>query len=256
LNSATREKIRAMFERIPEQIRRLAIVFAIVIGGALVLRYLILPASLLEKRIQRESTIQREVAKKIAFAGTTVCGECHEDIQDVKKKGFHKNLACEACHGPAVMHIDDPLTTKPSAPRKRKFCPVCHAYDPSIPTGFPQINPILHNPLKPCITCHNPHDPEPPRIPRECSACHAEIARTKAVSHHALITCTTCHRVPKKHKQMPRRVRARKPQTREFCGKCHGEGSKRKDAPKINLSTHGERYLCWQCHYPHLPGGA
>ncbi len=245
-----------MFERIPEQIRRLAIVFVIVIGGTVVLRYFVLPPSLFETRLHRESTIQREVAKQVKFAGTTVCGGCHEDTATVKRKGFHKNLSCESCHGPAAMHTEDPMTVKPFAPRKRKFCPLCHEYDPSRPTGFPQINVTIHNPLKPCITCHNPHHPEPPTVPKECSACHAEIARTKAVSHHALVSCTTCHRASKKHKVSPRRVKPTKPDTREFCGKCHREGSKRKDAPKIDLSTHGERYLCWECHYPHMPGVA
>ncbi len=24
----------------------------------------------------------------------------------------------------------------------------------------------------------------------------------------------------------------------------------------IDVDTHGGRYLCWQCHYPHLPEGA
>jgi hypothetical protein len=256
LDPGVREKIQRMFKRIPEQIRRLAIVFAFVIGGVVVFRYFILPPSLMEPRLHRESTVQREVAKKIKFAGTTVCGECHEDIAGVKQKGFHKNLACETCHGPAEIHTEDPLTTKPFAPRRRKFCPLCHKYDPSRPTGFPQINVTIHNPLKPCVTCHNPHDPKPPTIPSKCSACHAEIARTKAVSHHALISCTTCHRAPRRHRQNPRRVKPTKPNSREFCGKCHREGSKRRDAPKIDLATHGGRYMCWECHYPHLPGGA
>ncbi len=245
-----------MFERIPEQIRRLAIVFVIVIGGTLVLRYLILPPSLIETRLHQESTIEREVAKQVKFAGAVVCGGCHEDIATVKGKGFHKSLSCESCHGPAAMHTEDPMTVKPFAPRQRKFCPLCHAYDASRPTGFPQINLTIHNPLKPCITCHNPHHPEPPTVPKECSACHAQIARTKAVSHHALVSCTTCHKTPRQHRVSPRRVKPTKPDTREFCGKCHREGSKRKDAPKIDLSTHGERYLCWECHYPHMPGAA
>lgn len=244
-----------MFEKIPEQIRRLAIVIGIVIGGVLVLRYVILPPSLVQTRLHRRSTIQREVAKQVSFAGTTVCGDCHQDVEEVKRKSFHKNLSCESCHGPAAMHTEDPLTVKPFAPRERKFCPLCHAYDPSRPTGFPQINITLHNPLKPCITCHNPHNPEPPTIPKECSACHAEIARTKAISHHALVTCTTCHQAPRRHRLDPRRVKPSKPNSREFCGKCHGQGSKREDAPKIDLATHNQRYLCWECHYPHLPGG-
>ena len=48
-------------------------------------------------------------------------------------------------------------------------------------------------------------------------------------------------------------------EAREFCGKCHGAGVAAKDAPKeapkIDLAAHGGRYLCWECHYPHLPEG-
>jgi hypothetical protein len=147
------------------------------------------------------------------------------------------------------------MAVKPPAPRDRKFCPVCHAYDASRPTGFPQINPTVHNPLKPCIACHNPHDPTPPQTPRACSACHAQIERTKAVSSHALLVCTTCHTVSEQHKKAPRTALPTKPQTREFCAKCHGKDSPQKEPPKIDVTTHGTPYLCWQCHYPHLPEG-
>jgi predicted CXXCH cytochrome family protein len=43
------------------------------------------------------------------------------------------------------------------------------------------------------------------------------------------------------------------PDDRSFCGKCHGEDSGVKSTPKIDLLEHGEKYLCWQCHYPHMP---
>jgi len=241
-----------MLDRLPEQVRRLAIVIGVIIVGVVAARYFLLPSSLIDRRFHRESTAQREVAKTIAFAGATVCGDCHEDQAKKKMGGYHKNLNCETCHGPAVAHTGDP-STKPYAPRERNFCLRCHAYDPSRPTGFPQINPVLHNPLKACFTCHNPHDPVPPEIPRECAACHGQIAAIKSVSPHALIGCTTCHTTPVQHKISPRIVRPTKPETREFCGKCHAKGSDRKDAPKVDLSTHGERFLCWQCHYPHLP---
>ena len=41
----------------------------------------------------------------------------------------------------------------------------------------------------------------------------------------------------------------------EFCGKCHGKDSPQKEPPKIDVTNHGTPYLCWQCHYPHLPEG-
>jgi len=25
--------------------------------------------------------------------------------------------------------------------------------------------------------------------------------------------------------------------------------------PTVDMATHGEKYVCWQCHYPHMLGG-
>lgn len=241
-----------MLEKIPEQIKRLFVVIIIIIAVLVTTKYFILPAALTDTRFHRQSTVDREVAKKIVFAGATVCGTCHVDQMTKKSKGYHKTVSCETCHGAAFSHIENPAQ-KPTAPRGREFCVFCHAYDQSRPTGFPQINPVVHNPLKGCTTCHNPHDPVPPQVPRDCSACHAQIANIKSASPHALIGCTSCHTVPAQHKISPRSFVPTKPETREFCAKCHAQGAAQKDAPKIDFSSHGERFLCWDCHYPHLP---
>jgi ribosomal protein S27AE len=238
-----------------EQIQRLSVVIAVLVGVVLVVRFIAIPASYFSTRLHQASTVKREVMKPVSFAGMATCRECHADEYDTKAKGYHKGLACETCHGPAANHAEDPMSVKPYAPRDRNFCPKCHAYDRSRPTGFPQINPTIHNPLRPCITCHNPHDPVPPEVPHECSACHAQIARTKAVSSHALLPCTTCHVASEQHKISPRSALPTKPETREFCGQCHATGAPNPDAPKVDLASHGGSYLCWQCHYPHLPEG-
>ena len=59
----------------------------------------------------------------------------------VKKQGYHRNVSCETCHGPAATHTENPVDIKPPAPRDREFCPTCHAYDPSRPTGLPADQP-------------------------------------------------------------------------------------------------------------------
>ncbi|MBI2202688.1 MAG: hypothetical protein HYU41_02370 [Candidatus Rokubacteria bacterium] len=246
--------------KIPEQVQRLAIVVGVLLAVVLIGRFVLLPSRLVARELHQTATIEREVVKPVRYAGSTACADCHDDVVVKKAKGYHKGLACEGCHGPAVKHAEDPGAVKPAAPRDRKFCPVCHAYDPARPTGFPQINVTAHNPLKPCITCHNAHDPVPPRTPRDCAACHGQIERTKAVSSHALLACTTCHATPEQHKRSPRRATPSKPETREFCGGCHAADAPLKtgaikDAPKVDLGTHGRSYPCWQCHYPHLPEG-
>jgi hypothetical protein len=240
-------------KKLPEQITRLAVVFGVFITLIVVVRVFILPAELKETGINRKSAIERELAKPVRYAGAHACSECHEDEYETKKAGYHANLACETCHGALQAHTEDPEEESPFLPQTREFCPVCHTYNLSRPTGYPQINPIAHNPLKPCSQCHNPHDPVPPEVPQTCSACHAQIVRTKAVSHHVGLECTVCHNVPEEHRINPRSVKPSKPANRTFCAQCHGFGSKVIGTPKIDIETHGEKYLCWQCHYPHLP---
>ena len=132
---------------------------------------------------------------------------------------------------------------------------MCHEYLPSRPTGFPQIISTSHNPVKPCISCHDPHDPKPPNgVPASCEACHAEIANTKSLSHHAYVECIQCHETPEDHKLNPRKNVPGKPRERAVCGSCHSiESESNKGIPQIDLISHEPRYVCWQCHYPHLP---
>jgi hypothetical protein len=239
----------------PEQIKRLGLVATLLVALVLLVRFVVIPRAYFSTRIHQASTIRREVAKPIRFAGMATCRTCHSEVYDTKAASYHRNLGCETCHGPSQNHADDPMGVKPYAPRDRTFCPVCHAYDASRPTGFPQILPASHNPGVACIACHNPHDPTPPETPQECSACHAQIWRTKAVSRHAGLDCTTCHEVSEQHKTAPRTARPTKPQTREFCGQCHASGAT-DGPPQVDLATHGGHFLCWQCHYPHLPEGS
>jgi DnaJ-class molecular chaperone len=236
-------------------VTRIAVVTAVLLALVVLVRFFVIPASYFSRELHEAATVRRETVKPISFAGAATCAECHEEEADRKSKGYHRGLACETCHGPSAKHAEEPTEVKPFAPRERKFCPLCHAYDSARPTGFPQINPIAHNPLRPCITCHDPHDPVPPEPPRECSACHAQIDRTKALSSHALLPCATCHPASDQHKISPRSALPAKPQAREFCGQCHATGSAEERAPKVDLAAHGSPYLCWQCHYPHLPEG-
>jgi len=242
--------------RFPEHVIRLGVVVVLFLGSVVAIRSFVVPASLKEKGYHRTSTMEREAARPLHYAGADVCRDCHDAQYQVKSGGYHRMLACETCHGPAKSHADDPSTGTPPAPRTRDFCPQCHAYDLARPTGFPQINPITHNPMQACYTCHDPHDPRPPTVPQECGACHASIARTKALSPHSLLACTTCHNVPDQHKVTPRKVRAMKPVERTFCAQCHGKSSAVVGTPKIDVDSHYQKYLCWDCHYPHMPEAA
>ncbi len=243
--------------KFPDQVIRLAIVFAIVIAGLLIARHHFVPKTFGEKGHYRRAAVQDVASLPIHYAGRQACFECHDDKASALSHSFHRTLSCEVCHGPANDHANDPSAHKPVIPRKRgEACLFCHAYQPSRPTGFPQIIERTHNPMQPCVGCHNPHDPTPSQKPTSCEACHAEIARTKAVSHHARLDCETCHETLPMHRDNPRAALPKKPTQREFCGRCHAEGATSSaEIPRVDMGTHGGQYLCWQCHYPHFPEG-
>lgn len=240
--------------KLPPQLLRIGLVFAAVIAALLVLRSVLVPKTFGKYGHYRAAAVDSIAARPVKFAGRQECEDCHDDIAAKRLAGNHRGLGCEVCHGPQEAHVEAPADVTPESPRDRAFCPRCHAYNPSRPTGFPQIDPVTHNPLKPCISCHDPHAPVPPRVPQECAACHGQIARLKALSHHANLPCVTCHTVPREHKINPRAARPTKPADRAFCAQCHDKAATRKtDAPRIAVAAHYQRYLCWQCHYPHYP---
>lgn len=244
--------MRDFLKKYPEQAVRVVVVFVAFGLLVLLIRQFIIPRELKDTVLQKITATEREAARGIVYAGAQICTDCHADINVAKKSGYHRDLACESCHSAAQKHVENPTEVKPLSPRKRDYCSFCHTYNSTRPTGFPQINPVTHNPLKPCITCHNAHNPKPPRTPTSCGACHANIERTKVASQHALLACSVCHKAPEKHKTAPRSFIPTKPETREFCGTCHGKETKKEGVPTIDMAVHGEKYVCWQCHNQHM----
>lgn len=245
--------------RIPDQVLRLSVPVVLVVGGFLVARNQLVPPTFGDIGHYRAAAVAEIAAQPIRYAGADACStaDCHADVMETKLEGYHRGVSCEVCHGPSQEHVLDPEKHHVKKPKSRAFCPVCHTYLSARPTGFPQIIPENHNMPKPCIKCHDPHDPVPSEVPGECSACHRTIASLKSVSRHADLECTTCHETPEEHKTAPRSFRPSKPVDRQFCGRCHAEGTDVPeaiaDAPKLNMTTHYPKSLCWQCHYPHQP---
>ena len=238
----------------PQQVSHLAVAFILLGASFVIARSLLIPDTFGEIGRYRSAAIDSIVAQGVQYAGHQQCAICHAATNERRLAGRHNGVSCEVCHGAAATHVAAPMDVKPSAPRERALCPLCHSYDPARPTGFPQIDPVAHNPLTPCITCHEPHEPEPPSVPEECSACHGQIARQKAVSHHAALPCTTCHEAPEAHKTSPRQILPSKPDNRSFCAACHApDASSSPRIPRVNVQSHGQGYVCWQCHYPHYP---
>lgn len=240
--------------KIPQQFLPLALIFLSAIAALVIARELFVPETFGDIGHYRAASVGEIAALPIVYAGSEACYDCHDDIVDTKKQSNHKGVSCEACHGPAAQHIEAPDEFTPRAPRGRGYCPLCHGYNPSRPSGFPQVIAQSHNPGKACMTCHEPHNPLLPHAPEECSACHREIASKKAVSHHTDLPCAQCHVVPEEHRINPRGFAAGKPVSKETCGQCHDEGADSpKHIPRIDVENHGQRYLCWDCHYPHFP---
>ena len=245
----------------PQQVVRLGLLIAAAVATLVGARSFLVPETFGELGHYRADAVKSVAARPMKFAGRQACADCHDEVGNTLATGNHRGLSCEVCHGPAALHVENPDTLKPPAPRDREFCPRCHAYDPSRPTGFPQVDPATHQPLTPCINCHKAHAPVPPRTPQECSACHGQIARQKILSRHVDLPCTTCHQgVPELHKVSPRAARPAKPTDRAFCARCHAKDAPRpaaiptaREIPHVDVATHGGRYLCWQCHYPHYP---
>lgn len=237
----------------PQQVVRLGIVFALLISALVSARLFLVPKTFGEVGHYRAAAVDDVIATKVKFAGREACAMCHPEVAAKNQDGRHHDVGCEVCHGAAQMHVDNP-EKRPAIPRQRKACTLCHAYDAGRPTGFAQIDPATHNPAKTCMSCHNPHAPETPRPPDSCGACHGQIARTHVVSHHAAVACTDCHVTPKAHRVEPLANRPSKPAAREFCGACHASDAKTsKEIPRVDMAAHGERRVCWQCHYPHFP---
>lgn len=240
-------------KKLPEQVIRLAVVFVLFFGTLITVRLVLVPIYLRATGGEEPGAEAQERAREIRFAGAAACADCHDDFTDLHAGGNHSTVSCEVCHGANQAHVEDPDTVKPAAPRGRDFCPVCHAYSQSRPLGFPQINTGTHNPTVPCIECHDPHDPVPPETVAGCQACHGRIARTKSVSPHALIDCLVCHQAPEGHKENPREIKADVPRDPALCGSCHAVDSQERHTPKVDMASHGGKYVCWQCHYPHMP---
>ena len=124
----------------------------------LVVRHYVVPKSFGEYGHYRGAAIGEIAALPVKFAGHQTCEGCHTDILDVKSKGKHAHVNCEACHGALANHADDP-SIKPVLPDTAVLCARCHTASAAKPKGFPQVVPADHSGGVACQTCHNPHSP-------------------------------------------------------------------------------------------------
>jgi uncharacterized CHY-type Zn-finger protein len=138
---------------------RLVLVFLVGVVLFLVIRGFLVPRSFGEYGHYRGNAIGEIAARPISYAGHQVCESCHADVLEVKSKGVHKGVACEACHGPLAKHADDPASVQPAKLDTAVLCVRCHEANLARPTNFPQVVSAEHSGGAACKTCHQPHSP-------------------------------------------------------------------------------------------------
>jgi len=212
------------------------------------------------------------------------CGTCHttgyspegnqDGLEGLIGTWSEPGVQCEACHGPAGGHVQNPSTANINVGMDAEdACGNCHIRgDVNVidaKGGFTkhheQYEEMLqspHNGILDCTTCHDPHvsilNPDPdrngePPIRMECTTCHASQASDYGVPAMltAGISCENCH--------MAQVAKSAIGNIDLFTGDVHShlweintdpgaeqftnEGAE--SNPWINL-----QYACLQCHNP------
>jgi hypothetical protein len=143
----------------PLQVKRLLLVFAVLIAASISLKYFLTPESFGEYGHYRGNALREIASKEAKYVQIDDCSMCHDSIAELKSSGVHAPLQCEVCHGPGFKHIEDE-TNKMEIPQDGQFCMRCHTINAASPKKvIKQIDAVEHAEGEDCITCHNPHQP-------------------------------------------------------------------------------------------------
>ena len=148
------------FLRSTEHLIRVAMLLALGIAAFLVIRRLVVPPEFGKYGPFRPAAMDDIRARPIKFAGREACEACHSEQAEVKAKGKHAGVGCEACHGPLARHAEDPTSVIPKLPDTAVLCGRCHEANSAKPESFPQVVTAEHSAGLPCNTCHKPHTPK------------------------------------------------------------------------------------------------
>jgi len=204
-----------------------------------------------------------------AQPATPVCAGCHEGVHTSIAMHFHgaKNDAmgsmCQACHGDASAHLQDPVKNKMvnkfknvPAEAKSAVCLTCHAGSRHL--TFWESGKHAKNDVA-CSDCHNIHDKTRPlhvapytttSRPIEadtCGNCHKQV-RNAALkpSHHPIlegkVKCSDCHNP---HGALTHAM-LKHETVNQQCYSCHAD----KRGPFV-FSHPPVDENCLSCHTPH-----
>ncbi|MCB2220734.1 MAG: hypothetical protein KQI35_10090 [Bacteroidetes bacterium] len=143
----------------PPQLKTLIPLFAIFIFLFLLGRYLLVPESFGEQGHYRFNSVAENKDLSLQYAGRDACAECHDDKALEMESDMHAGLSCEICHGPGMVHYDNPKAGQLIIPDQREHCGLCHATNLTRVDKIAQVDLADHNPDQKCIECHNPHLP-------------------------------------------------------------------------------------------------
>jgi hypothetical protein len=161
------------------------------------------------------------------------CGSCHttgyspagnqNDLPGLVGTWALDGVQCEACHGPASLHVSNPAdpNLRPTVTRDAELCGQCHIRGDVSQIDasgafvqhheqYEDFYQSQHRALT-CVDCHNPHAPTrfrdeaenqgaPSGIVTECRDCHWEQATFVPLSPsgrpHSAPQCIDCHMAP------------------------------------------------------------
>ena len=143
----------------PKHILRLLILFAVLISGFLVARHFLIPESFGQYGHYRGLALEDNKNHPVKYSGQELCGECHDDIWELRNSDLHQSISCETCHGPGWEHVEEPAAGQLVIPEGREFCGTCHSVNPARPDFIKQVDLKEHNVEANCVECHSPHAP-------------------------------------------------------------------------------------------------
>ncbi len=145
------------FIKMPPQIFRIFLLAVGIVVVYAIARYFLTPPSFRQYGFYRGEALTDLASRDTVFAGKKACEECHSDhVQKIAKDG-HKTVSCEACHGPAQAHADNPDVKLQVL--NFSHCARCHEANPSRPKWHKQIEVKTHYAGSKCTECHVPHAP-------------------------------------------------------------------------------------------------
>ena len=124
--------------RVPQQVTRLLVLFALFGIALLAARHYLVPATFGQMGHYRAAAIPQNAARPVKYAGREACADCHQDVIELHSSGRHQFVGCETCHGPGEKYAtEEVMKDKQKAislglrmPTK-EVCLNCHITKPS-----------------------------------------------------------------------------------------------------------------------------